>query len=311
MSFLLEMLTIALFLEANLSAKEMEIVILALLLHYLSSLLFAQIVKQKILSFGDHTKMVKNTWKTALFPFSIAFFIPLVGGLGLYFVLITGQNKIKKTAKKSNEKTNINQISRLKKNNKMNGLTLHDGKKANQTLENLLATRNRQNEQAIPILQKHLEHPAEDVRLLAVSLLEKRESTIYKHIDALETYLSHTQSPVIMHSSLRQHLQLARMYLGLAEMALAKDDMQIQVLENARKHTLFVLKHLSPHHPKAFYLLGQIYLQTNHLKAAEKSFQKAMTMGIANQVIIPRLAEIAYRTKHFSQMRFYLRQLGT
>lgn len=268
----------------------------AFLLHLIASLCFAYGVGKRI----------RAHWTTWSFAFSMSFFMPLLAAFGLAYALYRGENKFEPDEAEE-EVSPFKQITLGLEDDKR--LTLDVDVNIQQgdvdMMETLLATNAMQDQEAIPLLQKQLHHEAEDVRLLAVSLLDQRENAIRDQINKLEVVIETEEEE----RAVRYRLQLARLYLSMAELGLAKDEMRTQVLREARDHVLAVVQKNPEKQAKAHYLLAQIYLELGDFAKSEPMYALALKQGIAKRLVIPRLAEIAYRTRRFNQLRFYLRQL--
>lgn len=157
----------------------------------------------------------------------------------------------------------------------------------------VLSTKNMPDRQAVPILQVALKDPIDDVRLLAYSMLDQKESTISHNIKiALTTLESATPNMQLL-----LHRELAHLFWELAYMELAQGDVLTHVLSKAKEHIELVLNERND--AGACFLLGRILLRQGSLDLAEKALKQASDFGLDEANIATYLAEIAFHRNDY------------
>ncbi len=163
----------------------------------------------------------------------------------------------------------------------------------NQRLTAIFATRRMPGKEAIPILKLALRDPADDVRLLAYSMLDQKESRINQRIEAALGRLA--GATPARRGAL--HGTLARWYWELAYLGLAQGSVLEHILEQAREHTDQALRGT----PSAdlHLLAGRIALEQGRLEDAGRALQAAEEAGIDSAQLAPFRAEVAFFQRRY------------
>ncbi|WP_121493825.1 tetratricopeptide repeat protein, partial [Pseudomonas aeruginosa] len=163
----------------------------------------------------------------------------------------------------------------------------------NQRLTAIFATRRMPGKEAIPILKLALRDPADDVRLLAYSMLDQKESRINQRIEAALGRLA--GATPARRGAL--HGTLARWYWELAYLGLAQGSVLEHILEQAREHTDQALRGA----PSAdlHLLAGRIALEQGRLEDAGRALQAAEEAGIDSAQLAPFRAEVAFFQRRY------------
>ena len=165
---------------------------------------------------------------------------------------------------------------------------LHHASDPERRLAALLATRRMPGRDAVPILKLALRDPADDVRLLAYSMLDQKESRINQRIETALRQLEDADPQ--QRGAL--HAAVARSYWELAYLGLAQGGVLDHVLEQAAKHTGLAL---AAAEDAELHLLGaRIALEQGNLEMAREQLQKAQAAGIDAAKLVPFRAEVAF-----------------
>lgn len=163
-------------------------------------------------------------------------------------------------------------------------------------LNALLATRRMPSHESVPILKLALRDPADDVRLLAYSMLDQKENAINQRIERLLDRLAQSDGE----RREAMHAGIARWYWELTYLGLAQGSVLDHVLGQARQHAE---RSLALHaNPELYLLAGRIALEQHDLSAARAFFTQAETGGIQFDKIAPFLAEAAFVGGEYDQV---------
>jgi hypothetical protein len=155
----------------------------------------------------------------------------------------------------------------------------------------------------VSLLKLALRDPAEDVRLLGYSILERRQGAIYRRIQEALRELEQDPS----RSSLQ--LELAQQYWELVYQGLVGGDLQAYLLAKARSHLEKVIA-VEPRNPSHQLLLGRIQLRQRAYDEAAISLRRARAFGLPARVVNPHAAELAWAGRRFSEVRRLLQGMG-
>lgn len=239
-----------------------------------------------------------------LFIFSMAFFVPVIGTLGVVASIFPALYLPRKRGEQAWQAVGIPglpfraQLQLHKPIFADGGLqdVLRNAPDPDQRLSALLATRSMPGKDAIPILKLALGDPSDDVRLLAYSMLDKQESDINLHIQmALEQLAESSQrtvGPV--------HNMLARWYWELAYLGLAQGSVLEHVLSQAGEHAELGLA--AGEGAELFLLAGRIALEQGHNERAEVLLRQAEAHGMDPAQVLPFRAELAFETGRYQEI---------
>jgi len=247
-----------------------------------------------------------------MFIFSLAFFVPGLGALGVALSLFPALYFPRRQQEQSWDSMGVPDLP-FSPQERGKALMFNDGglqdvlrhaPDAEKRLTALFATRRMLAREAIPILKLALRDPADDVRLLAYSMLDKQESEINHRI---ETTLKQLSAAKGAHQG-ALHDALARWYWELAYLGLAQGSVLEHVLEQAREHAEQTLS-LSGN-PYAHVLAGRIALEQSRLEAAKTYFDQAEAAGIGVHTLAPFRAEIAFVEGRYEDVSRQLARLS-
>lgn len=245
--------------------------------------------------------------------FSLAFFIPILGTLGVILAVFPALYLPRRPKPQVWQSMGVPELpfraQELGRDLMFNDGGLQDVLRHAPSPERrtmaLMATRRMSGKDSIPILKLALRDPADDVRLLAYSMLDQQESQINQRIEKTLTQLQN--APKAEHASL--HSTLARWYWELAYMGLAQGSVLEHVLNQARDHVELALSlgagddmHLLA--ARVAMEQGLLDMASGHLRAAEAA-------GLAQEKIAPFKAEIAFMQGRYADVPMQLSQLSS
>ena len=282
--------------------------LLIVLLHGIASLCF---------TFISHA-FIPNKYKTTLksgsaLLFLLLFTLPVFGILGVVFAITFALSKPLKNndidivehkvpalpfEAKSVSATPIYSMGGLK-------AILKHASEPNKRLSAVMAARHMSDAQAIPILKLALKDLEDDIRLLAYSTLDSKETKLNEKISQCQHAIANTTQQPKLSNLQRQQAELywELSYLGLAQGALKK-----YVLEKAEALTLTSIK-FNPQ-PASYVFLGRIQLALGKLNEAQQSLNLATQLGMARRHVLPYKAEVAFGLHNYTDCQRYLEELA-
>jgi hypothetical protein len=239
-----------------------------------------------------------------LFIFSLSFFIPLIGMVGVALALFPALYLPRKRTEQPWQATAVPELP-FRPQEKHQDLMFSDGglqdvlrhaPDPEQRLTAIFATRRMRSKEAIPILKLALRDPADDVRLLAYSMLDQRESRINQRIETALDQLAKARPA-------RQgalHGILARWYWELAYVGLAQGSVLEHVLGQARSHVSQALQ--GQPSGELHLLAGRVAMEQGDLAEAAAQFDQAEAAGIDVAQLTPYRAEIAFLRRGYREI---------
>lgn len=166
--------------------------------------------------------------------------------------------------------------------------------------------------EALPLLRLALGDKDEDIRLLSFAILERREKSLRRRIDAALARLENGSPNNSARLSIDEQVVLERglaqdywelVYCGFVNTAIAE-----ATLSSAAAHALSALA-LRADSGTAL-LLGRIELRRARPLQAEKALARAESLGIAAATTAPLYAEAAFLMRRFSRIPALLARAG-
>lgn len=249
-----------------------------------------------------------------LFFFSLAFFVPLLGMLGVLVALFPALY-LPGTRDRALPAWHALPMPTLpfKAQEALGMATFADGgledvlrhaDDPDRRLQALLATRRMPVRDAIPILKLALADPSDDVRLLAYSMLDRQESQINSRIEQALGQLALT----LPGDAGALHATLAEWYWELGYLGLAQGSVLQHVLGQAAEHAQNGIN-CGEGNPLML-LAGRIALLQGDLDSARSYLQQAATAGMKAATLAPFQAELAFRLGRYDQVAGLLAGLG-
>ena len=186
---------------------------------------------------------------------------------------------------------------------------LHASESVTERVAAVLAVRHLPSRAAVPILRLALRDPADDVRLLAYAMLDRRDAVLQSRIQELETSLARDR--LAPGDEAAVHRTLARLHWELSYCGLATGAVEQRALDCAGAHARAALAADGSADAAApdrgtLLLLGRILLRQGALREAEQALLEAHELGIADSSVRPFLAEIAFLERRFAHVRAHL-----
>nr|WP_313405971.1 HEAT repeat domain-containing protein [Pseudomonas sp.] len=239
-----------------------------------------------------------------LFIFSVSFFIPLIGMIGVALALFPALYLPRKRQTQPWEATAVPELP-FKPRERKQELMFSDGglqdvlrhaRDPDQRLTAIFATRRMRSKEAIPILKLALRDPSDDVRLLAYSMLDQRESRINQRIEHALADMENVSTE----RKLALHAQLARWYWELAYVGLAQGSVLDHVLQQAWGHVTSAL--VSNTSGELHLLAGRIAMEQGNLDEAMAQFDLSAQTGMDAVQLAPYRAEIAFLRQRYEEI---------
>lgn len=239
-----------------------------------------------------------------LFIFSLAFFVPVLGTVGVVAAIFPALYLPRKREKQVWQAVGIPDLpyrAQLQSRSPIfadGGLqdVLRHAPDPDQRLAALLATKRMPGKEAVPILKLALGDPSDDVRLLAYSMLDKQESDINLRIQIAlgQLHGASTQAAGKLHGT------LARWYWELAYLGLAQGSVLEHVLNQSNEHAEQALQ--AGEGGELFLLAGRIALELGDVQRAEILLTKAQEDGMGAAQILPFHAELAFESGQYHEI---------
>lgn len=172
-------------------------------------------------------------------------------------------------------------------------------------LSAVLAVRHLRDHNDTEVLRLALTDAVDDVRLLAYSILDRKEQAFNAQLRVLLGQLAGAPDE---HLCAKLHKRIAQTNFDMISMGLARGEVQSYLLAEAQKHIGAALD-VKADDRESLYLQGRIALRQGELAVAEKAFLKAQVLGMALEKVLPYLAELAFRQRNFTMITHYLRAI--
>lgn len=239
-----------------------------------------------------------------LLLFSLAFFIPLLGAVGVLMSLAPALWMQRRREYKCWRALSAPQLP-FKPTSQYATPLFHDGSlrdvlrlapDSDRRLAAVMATRRMPGQSAVPLLQLALRDPVDDVRLLAYSMLDQQETGINERIEMLLRRLESAEEKT--KSAL--HAALAHGYWELAYLGLAQGSVFKHVLMQAREHVEAALQIAA--HPELELLGARILLEQGFPEQARLFLRRAEDSGIAAEKITGFRAQAAFLSTKYDEV---------
>ncbi len=172
-------------------------------------------------------------------------------------------------------------------------------------LRALLSIQDLPSRMANPVIRNMLADPADDVRLVAYGILDSREKSINTRIQAARAQLD-GEEPL---ARLQAEKELAELYWELIYQGLVQGDLQKHAAAQARTHFDAALA-LAPEDAALWALGGRLAIFAGQYERAAHAFRRAIDFGLPEVRVLPYLAEVAFRTRRFDQVRGILERIA-
>lgn len=253
-----------------------------------------------------------RTLLTALFLFTVQFAIPFLGSLGVFTGVLLALYLPRTVRDIPWQEVDIPELPFQPVDMDQQiiysegGLRqiLREAGSIDKRLKALLATRQMADREAVELLREALKDPADDVRLLAYSMLEQKEKALASQARQLQLALEEPDSE----NPSRLKRRLAQVWWEMAYLGLAQGSLRSYYLDSARRLLLDLTGTLAMHND--WRLLGRVELALGNVIAASHAFDRALEQGAPHELILPFQAEVAFLERDFQRVRFYLASLS-
>lgn len=240
----------------------------------------------------------------ALLLFSVPFFMPIVGAFGIIAAAVALRTQ-RHRSEPIWRSIGVPSLP-FRPVGRPPSPMFHDGglqdvlylaRDPDQRLAALLTTQRMDGQSPVSILKLALRDPADDVRLLAYSMLDQQESQINQRIERLLASLADRKEGP---EQAALHGSLAHWYWELAYLGLAQGSVLNHVLAQAASHVEASLLNASD--PELQLLGGRIALEQGNVKKARNYFTLAEHGGMGAGQLLPFLAETAFMEGDYAQI---------
>lgn len=254
----------------------------------------------------------KNKDHLVLFFFNILFFIPYLGAIGLYTAWLAGlywpktivhdiydlttEPPLPYQPLKISEKTIYGRAG-------LSGV-IKNAADPDKRLKAIMATKQLDDRDAVPILRIALKDTVDDVRLLAYSMLDVKEEKINAGIQGIQKQLLKSKGV----AKSRLHKAIAHYYWELSYLGLAQGDLMQHVL-NQSCDNLGIAIDIEPDDAGTCFESGRVLLRLGRQKEAMERLTQAMSLGISSNDVLPYMAEAAFNLKNYGHVKLLLSKL--
>lgn len=279
----------------------------ALFLHTMASVLMG-LVFPKLLP----AHLYNDDVRVKLFIFVTMLFMPLLGMAGFILAVLPGLYRKKDKIHSINIKLNkIRKLPPVALEMTFNAAELNmdisaslKSRNPEVRLKALIATLKLQNKNAIPLLIAALKDPEDEIRLLAYSILEKKEQAISNRIQRYLTLLENATRP----PGGLFYKQLANEYWEFVHHGLVQGEAVKIMLEKAYHYNIQGLQQ-RPDDPGMHFQTARILIRMDRFDEAEAELNYAQKLGIDRDKILPYLAEISFARQQFQYAKQYIREI--
>ena len=238
-----------------------------------------------------------------VFVFCMNFFLPVVGLLGLLGSLLSRRaSGVPRRRFELHAQPKFDpRVDELPPAHSKSVVRMQLGNAAVPTesrLRALLTVQSMPARTANPLIREMLSDPSEDLRLIAYGILDTREKNINARIHAAMRELA--KAPQAQRAVL--HKQVAELYCELIHQGLVQGGLRQHAAGQAREHLERAMA-LDREDPSTQVLMGQISLAAGDYGGAHSALQRALALGLPEARVLPYLAEVAFQTRRFDEVR--------
>jgi len=245
--------------------------------------------------------------------FSFAFFIPLLGILGLLAALaITRLLPLQRVSQPFAEVKPPEYVLSIRdpeihfRAAGLRATLLDPALPVELRMRSLIALQNMPTRIAAPMLRRLLGDPSDDIRLVAYGILDQKEKIINGQIQEDLSTLPGLADADARVNTLRH---LAELHWELIYAGLVQGDVRTYTLEQVLKYTGEALA-LSDAEPGLWLLRGRALHACRELDGAADAYARAIERGLSEVRALPYLAEIAFDRHDFATLRRHLGRLS-
>jgi polysaccharide biosynthesis protein PelE len=173
-------------------------------------------------------------------------------------------------------------------------------------LKAVYATLKLEDKAAIPLLRIALGDPVDDIRLLAYSLIDRKEQRISERIDRARKILETNNSAI---NARHLYRSIVKDYWELAHLGLVEGETLNYVLNKACEYLEKGLL-LYPKDRGLHLQYAKLLLKLGKPQDALGEFKIAESLGIGRQKLLLYYAEIAFLNRQFGEVKKHMKEIG-
>jgi tetratricopeptide (TPR) repeat protein len=252
-------------------------------------------------------------WAVTLLLFNFAFFIPLLGIVGMLVAVVLASLKRREVVrlpfvgmKLPEFVLSLRDPAIKYSQGGIKSRLMQSAIPTPQRLQSLLALQGMPSRVSSPLLQDMLGDSSDDIRLVAYGLLDNREQKITAQIHRELTGLNDTVNPELRLMGLRH---LAELYWEMIYAGLAQGDLRLHAINQAQKYVDEALA-MAPQDAGLLLLKGRILHELGLHDEAQDVLHAAMAGGLPESRVLPYLVEIAFVRRDFATVRELVARLS-
>lgn len=252
-------------------------------------------------------------WAVTLLLFNFAFFIPVLGIVGMLAAVVLASIRRKEVVRrpfihlKQPEFVLSMRDPEIKySQGGIKSRLMQPAIPTPQRLQSLLALQGMPARASSPLLQDMLGDSSDDIRLVAYGLLDNREQKITAQIHRELTALREAESRELRLMGLRH---LAELYWEMIYAGLALGDLRLHALNQALSYVDEALQ-LEEQDAGLLFLRGRILHELKRHDEAMENLYTSMKMGLPETRVLPYIVEIAYTRRDFGTVQQLLARLS-
>ncbi len=261
--------------------------------------------------FPDKYRQQKASTRLTLF--SLGFFIPFLGLLGLFAAILWGigheqEEKIENIQRIAIPELPYRplQVTEQPRYGQAGLVSvLRNAPSPEKRLRAVMATRQLNDYDAIQVLRVALKDPVDDVRLLAYSMVDAKEKTINQQIERTRRKLA----SAIAIEKANLHSRLANLFWELGYLELAQGEVLKYTLLQARENLDAALT-IDASNASNLLQLGKVLLRLAQYEQADAAFARTRELGMNKDAVLPYQAEVAFIRGDFVSVRAQLSELS-
>lgn len=172
------------------------------------------------------------------------------------------------------------------------------GQERQSAIQALMALSHRDQPGHARIIRELLRHQDDELRLLAFSILDRREKQIMEILHRIQAQMDQHLDPA--HLALFQK-ELVLLYWELLNLAIGQEDLQQFYFEQTAFH-LQLASELMPDDPGLQILRARLALRQNRTEVAERALRETERYPIPPSRTVPYLAELAFQQRRYDQV---------
>ncbi len=244
--------------------------------------------------------------------FTFAFFIPILGILGLGLALLPRLYSSQLVKQRLNLTLNnipplpdfvpeVSEIANSYSHAPVSPACLLNSADPKKRLDILISTQKLQDRDAVALLRLALRDPKDGIRLLAHTQIDRKKKTIN---DRIQIQLESTQPAdcLFFERIVSEYWEL--IYSGLVQAELLSDTLKLAFQQ------VYAGLERFPENAMLHFQLARLLLHTKKLMDAQLEFEKAEQLGIDHQLLVPYFADIAFSSKHFHAVKQHMQEIS-